>query len=159
MTKLTRLRAAVIAVLSGCAAIGVAATAVGAPGSGKPDSGTAYLAIVHQSGKTLYVSGYDFDKLFGQTGVSFVATAGPGKPGTVKVTGRKVTLYTSTGTLVGTGTATEVVTATSVTIKDGKLKLTHGTGGQAGHSLTATFTGSQDTKTGILTYHYKALYT
>ncbi len=152
--------AALMGVVAVCALIAVGAGAVGAgaTATGKGDTGVAYVSIVHQVGKTLYVAGYDFDKLFGQTGVTFVATVGSGKPGTFKVAGRKVTLYTPSGSLVGTGSATEVVTANSVTLTGGKLALTHGTSGQAGHSFTGTFTGTYDSKTLVYTYHVKGTY-
>jgi hypothetical protein len=56
-----------------------------------------------------------------------------------------------------TGTATSKLTPGAngaATITDGKLKASHGTGAQKGHSMTATFsgTGSLTTQTYKLTY-------
>jgi hypothetical protein len=58
--------------------------------------------------------------------------------GTITATAKKVTLWTSNGTLSGTGTATLHITnqpkAGDDTVTNGKIKLTHGTG--AGRPFT-----------------------
>jgi hypothetical protein len=122
----------------------------------KKDSGTAYASIVHTSGSTEYVAGYTFDKLFGRTATTYVTTLSPGTTGTVKVTAKRVTLYTATGTLWGTGVATENLATGAIT--GGKLILTHATGAQKGHTFKGTFTGSTDPKTGVFTFNYKGIY-
>ncbi len=82
-----------------------------------------------------------------------------GTGSTLKLTSKPVVLYTRTGSLTGTGSATLVVTGPSTaTVKDGKLILTKGAGGQKGHSFVGTFSGSGNPTTGIYTFHYKGTY-
>ena len=156
MTKGARSFATIASILT----IGLLAAFVagaGATTAGKKDSGTAYASVVHTSGTTEFVAGYTFDKLFGRTATTYVTSVRPaGTPGTVTVTARKVTLYTPTGSLVGTGSALDNGITGAIT--QGKLNLTKGTGAQKGHSFKGTFTGSYDAKSGIFTFNYKGLY-
>jgi hypothetical protein len=122
----------------------------------KKDSGTAYAAIVHTSGKTQYIAGYTVDKLFGRTATTYLTTVSTGSTGTLNVTAKRVTLYTPTGTLFGTATATENLATGALT--NGKLLLTHGTGAQKGHSFKGTFTGNGDIAKGLFTFNYKGIY-
>jgi hypothetical protein len=124
---------------------------------GKKDSGTAYVSIVHTVGSTEYAAGYTFDKLFGQTATTYVTSVRNGPAtGTVVVTVKRLTLYTSTGTLYGTGSAVENLATGDVT--DGKIDVTHGTGAQKGHTFIGTLTGSEDAKTAIFTFNYTGTY-
>jgi hypothetical protein len=126
----------------------------GAKTTAKKDSGTAYASIVHISGNNEYVAGYTFDKLFGRTATTYVTTASPGATGTIKVTGKRVTLYTAKGTLWGTGSATQNTATGAIT--GGKLNLNHGTGALKGHTFKGTFTGSF--ASGVYTFNYKGTY-
>jgi len=157
--KFQRTLAAGAGLLGATTAIAVGAPAIAATGNGRADSGTAYISIVHQQGSSLYAAGYNVDKLFGATAVTYVVAVGPSTPGTFKIKAKAVTLYTRDGALTGTGSATQFTTPSGAeTVRDGKLSLTHGTGGQAHHTVTATFSGTYDPKAGAYTFHYKGIY-
>jgi hypothetical protein len=144
--------------LVACALIAIGATPVNAKSAGRKDSGVAYVSIVRQAGGLEYAAGYGNDKLFGAIAVTYVVSIGPSGPGTFKINARKVTFYTSNGSLWGTGSATQTVTATSSNVTDGKVSLTHGGGAQAGHGFTGTFSGPFDTQTTVYTFHYTGTY-
>lgn len=66
------------------------------------------------------------------------------KPGTLELNAKQVRFLFSNGTLIGAATAKLTIAGTHgglATITNGKLTAAKGTGGQAGHSFTATFTG------------------
>jgi hypothetical protein len=128
----------------------------GAASTAKKDSGTSYAAIDRTVGKTEFVSGYTVDKLFGKIAATYVTTVNTGTNGTTTVTGKHVTLFTSKGSLSGTATAT--LNLATGAISNGKLVLTHGTGGLKGHSFKGTFTGTSQLGKGLITFHYKGLY-
>jgi hypothetical protein len=150
------------AVLASILAIGSIAAFAASAGAttktkGKKDSGTAYVSIVHTVGNTEYAAGYTFDKLFGQTATTYATSVRNGPAtGTVVVTVKRLTLYTSTGTLYGTGIATDNLVTGAIT--DGKIDVTHGTGAQKGHTFVGTLTGSEDLKTGVYTFNYTGTY-
>jgi hypothetical protein len=155
MTKGARSFAAIVSILT----IGLTAAFVagaGAKTTGKKDSGTSYAAIDRTVGKTEYVSGYTLDKLFGKIAATYVTTVTTGTNGTTTVTGKNVTLFTAKGSLTGTGTAT--LNLATGAISNGKLVLTHGTGGLKGHSFKGTFTGTSNLAKGTFTFHYKGTY-
>jgi hypothetical protein len=163
MFKQTRALSAIVGLICAVALLTVGATA--ATGKAKPkkkgkaDSGTSYVAITHTTGGFDYAAGNTTDKLFGATAVTYKLKAAPATPGTVAVTAKPVVLYTSTGTLVGTGSATLTVDSKgNATVTNGKLSLTRGTGALKGHSLVATFTGTGSAVTGLYTFHYKGTY-
>jgi hypothetical protein len=139
--------------------IGLIATLM-ASASAKPagikDHGTSYVSIVHQKGKILYAAGYVFDKHFGRVANTYVTTVTPGTTGTVIVTVIPVTLYTAKGSLFGTGKAVQNLATGAVT--NGKLNLTHGTGGLKGHSFRGTVAGAFDSTTGVYTFMYSGIY-
>jgi hypothetical protein len=154
MTKATRSFATIASILT----IGLLSAFVAGAGAKttakKKDSGTAYASIVHTAGSTEYVAGYTFDKLFGRTATTYVTSASAGAAGTVKVTARRVTLYTAKGSLWGTGSATQNLVTGAIT--NGKLNLIHGTGGLKGHTFKGTFTGNLTS--GVYTFNYKGTY-
>jgi hypothetical protein len=158
MGKFTRSLTMGAVFLAACAFVAISAAGVGAKSKSRADSGTAYISIVHQSGQLEYAAGYNVDKLFGATGVTYVVSVGVSKPGVYLIKAKTVTLYTADGALTGTGSATQTITPTAVTVTNGKLSLTHGSGGQKGHSMIATFTGTYDPKTSVYTFHYKGNY-
>jgi hypothetical protein len=157
MTK--RLFAALAATAVLTTSLVLTAGAVANKPAGKSDSGTAYFAITHTVGKTEYAAGQGTDKILGPAAATYKIAAGAGSaPGTVKVTVKPVTLYMSTGSLVGTSSATLTISSNGTeTITNGKLKLTKGFGSQKGHSLTATYTGSSLSATSFV-IHYKGTY-
>jgi hypothetical protein len=120
------------------------------------ETGTSYVSVVRQSGKTEYAAGYSFDSLRGQVGVTYLTTVTTGKTGTITVVGKRVTIWTPTGSLWGTGTATQNLATGAVT--NGKLKLTHGTGALKGHSFVGTFKGSFNATSRVFTFHYAGTY-
>lgn len=158
----SRAFSAITAVLCVLALAGTAATALAASTKtkGKTDSGTAYAATTHTAGGFSYLAGDNTDKVLGAGAVTFKVKTGTGsKPGTVSLNIKPVQVFTATGSLIGTGSSTlTVVSATSVTITNGKLDLTKGTGAQKGHTLVATFTGTGDPATGTYVFHYKGTY-
>jgi hypothetical protein len=130
------------------AAVGFAGSAIGAAGgAGRQTSGTAYVGQAPKPSSLVYDSGFNYDKVLGPGAVTFVIKALPGgTTGTIAVKAEVVTLWTPRGSLSGTGSAILTITNTpkpgDATLSNGKLLLNHGTGGFAGHSLTATFTGT-----------------
>jgi hypothetical protein len=137
-----------------------AAVAIGATSKGKADTATAYVAITHTVGKTQFAAGNVTDKVLGAGAITFKITVGVGtKPGTLKVIANPVTLFTKTGALSGTGTASITVNSNgSATFTGGKLKLTKGGGAQKGHSFIGTFTGTAASPTGPYVFHEKGTY-
>jgi Flp pilus assembly protein TadG len=156
MTVRTRAMLAAAGISAAGLAGGLAATAGAATTKAKKDTGTSYVAVVHQVGNTLDAAGYTFDKLRGQGAITYQLNATPGAKGTVKVQGKRVVMYTSTGTLYGTGSAVQNIATGQVSA--GKLALTHGTAAQKGHSFVGTFTGTYNRANGVYTFHYTGTY-
>ena len=144
----------------------VAAVAVIAAGTGgvaaattnlQHTHGVAWVGVTHTEGKDLYISGDFHDSLFGRGALVYLTrVSGSSKPGTFHVTALRVTLYTASGSLQGTGAADEVITSSSSTVKNGTFFLTKGTGAYKGHSLKGTFGGPQNK--GVWTFTYNAVY-
>jgi hypothetical protein len=162
MSKGARLLSAIVGLLAVIATVGFTAAAGSARthATGKSDSGTAWVAETQKPGNLLYTAGYDQDKVLGAGAILYEIKATPTKNGTIKVAAKTVTLYTATGSLTGTATAT--LTANTKTGKEsvtgGKLNLGKGAGSLKGHSLTATFTGTGSLKTLTFTFHYTGTY-
>jgi hypothetical protein len=132
-------------------------------GGGRQTSGTAYLAATPRTTKGLvYYAGFNSDKVLGRGAATYTIKPTTATSGTITATAKKVTLWTNTGTLSGTGTAMFHITnqpqTGDDTVTGGKIKLTQGTGGQVGHSLVATFTGTGNIVTGEYVFHYKGTY-
>jgi hypothetical protein len=148
---------ATLLVALGLTVVGVAT--VGAKSSGRTDRGAAYVAVTHQVGSTYYAAGNSTDKILGNGAVTYAIAAGTGtKPGTIKITANRVTLFSSTGSLFGTASGTETTSTSGAVTLTGKLNLTHGTGGQKGHSFIGTFTGTGKTALGPFVFHTKGTY-
>jgi hypothetical protein len=122
-------------------------------------SGVIYASANHVEGTDLYVSGDFKDKLLGRGAIVYIVQAESGPtPGSVLVTADKITIYTTKGSLTGTGQATQTYnTDGSATISDGTFKLTKGTGAYKGHKLKGTFTGTYGTDF-IFTFNYTGKY-
>ncbi len=143
----------------GCALLALAASALGAkPKKGKADSGTAYASITHVVGSIQIADGDYIDKILGDGVISYRIALLPGPNGTFHVSTKKVTLYTGTGSLSGTATATVALSGTTETITNGKLSLTKGAGSLKGHSFVGTFTGTGDLSKNLLVFHDKGTY-
>jgi hypothetical protein len=160
MTRRTRRSVgAVSGLLAAVAVIAVGAAAVGAKPAGKADSGTVYFATTYSAGGKTYAAGNSIDKLFGTGAVTYAIKTMTTTTGTVKITSDPVTLYFKDGTLTGKATGTLTVTSsTAATITNGKLNAAHGTGGQAGHSVTDTFSGTGNPTAGTYKITYKGTY-
>jgi hypothetical protein len=140
--------------------LALAFTGVGfAAGKAKQTSGVAYVSATHTEGKVLFVSGDFKDKLLGRGGIVYQTTVSqdPNATGTFLVTARKITIFTTKGTLSGTGKGKQTVAQDgSVNVSDGTFNLTKGTGRYKGHTMKGTFGGPQ--KDGVYTFTYKAKY-
>lgn len=161
----SRRRAGAVAGLTIMVAVASAtAGAIAASGGGsRQTSGTAYLGATPRTTKGLvYYAGFNSDKVLGPGATTYTIKPTSATSGSIIATAKKVTLWTQTGTLSGTGTATLHITnkpkTGDDTVAGGKIKLTHGTGGQTGHSLVGTFTGTGNIVTGQYVFHYKGTY-
>jgi len=125
---------------------------------GKKDKGVAYVSATHSEGKTLFVSGDFKDKLLGRGGIVYQTTISQGSsPGTFLVKAKKITIFTTKGTLSGKGQGTSVVAPDgSTTVHGGTFKLSKGTGAYKGHTLKGNFSGPL--KDGVYTFTYTATY-
>jgi hypothetical protein len=131
--------------------------AVGAT-KGKKTSGTAWAYVTHAEGKDLFVSGDFKDKLLGHGGIVYVTRVTSGAAqGTFHVNAKRITIYTTKGSLSGSGSATQTITSNSSTVSDGKFLLNKGTGAYKGHTFTGTFSGPQSSN-GEYTFTYKATF-
>jgi hypothetical protein len=152
-TRLLGLATALVALIS---ANPVAAAASARPRA-RADRGTAAVATTPRtSGATQYVAGFDSDAVLGQGAITYVITAIPtSAKGTFSLVAHHVVLYTGTGELTGTATATLTAGAGGhASITAGRLTLRTGSGSLAGHSLTARFSGTGQLGGGYtFTYH------
>lgn len=164
MSVLTRRWRVAIGVLAAaCAIVVVGATTVGAKSSGKPTSGTDWIAATPRSTNSLlYEAGQAKDKLLGDGAITYTIKPTVNPKGTITAKAIKVTWWTSTGSLSGTGSARVTITnkpkAGDSVVTNGTVSLKQGTGGQKGHSFTATFTGSGNANGALYTFHYKGTY-
>lgn len=123
---------------------------------GKQTSGTVWAYVTHAEGKNLFVSGDFKDKLLGHGGIVYITrvSSGPAQ-GVFHVNAKRITIYTTKGSISGTGSATQTITSTSSTVSDGKFLLNKGTGAYKGHTFQGTFSGTQSSN-GEYTFTYKA---
>ncbi len=157
--RIHRWRASAVAMLAALGLTVIGAATVGAKPSGRSDSGTAFVANTPKPGSLVYAAGFDQDKILGSGAILYAIKATTSAPGTIHVNAKSVTLFTANGSLKGTASATLTTTKSGVeTVSNGKLSLTTGTGGQTGHSLKATFTGTGSVATLTFTFHYKGTY-
>ncbi|MGH2867697.1 MAG: hypothetical protein ACRDNK_09035, partial [Solirubrobacteraceae bacterium] len=160
MNKSSRLAAALATTLVATALVASAAgaTKVGA-GAPQNDSGTTYASITHTRGHLEIAAGNNYDKVLGEGAVTYQLKLLPAGNGTIKVKVPKVVLFSTTGSIAGTASATVTVNGNKQTITNGKLNLTKGTGGLKGRQFTGTFTGSSDLSKNLITFKYKGLLT
>ena len=158
MRRFTRPLAAVLGLLGACGLIAVSAATVGAKSSGRPASSTAYVSITHTAGGYQYAAGNFTDKVIGNWAVIYKIKLCAGGNGTITVMVPSVTIYTATGSLSGTASATLSSTVTTQTISHGRLNLTKGTGGLTGHSFVGTFSGTGNLSTNQFVFHDMGTY-
>ncbi|MGB9185955.1 MAG: hypothetical protein WCB67_18020 [Solirubrobacteraceae bacterium] len=156
MSKNSRLAAAMASTLAVTALVAAPAVATKV-GSGAPqkDSGTTYASITHTRGNLQIAAGNNYDKVLGEGTVSYQLKLLPAGNGTVSVKVPKVVLYTTTGSLTGTASATVTASNSTQTITNGKLNLTKGAGSLKGRHFTGTFTGASDLAKNLITFKYK----
>lgn len=138
------------------AAVAVPGVAAAQPAKGT--SGVIYASANHAEGSDLYVSGDLHDRLLGRGAIVYIVQAEAGTtPGSVLVKADKITVFTTKGSLTGTGQATQTFNPDGTsTISDGTFKLTKGTGAYKGHQMSGTFTGSYTD--GVYTFNYVGKY-
>jgi hypothetical protein len=160
MFKSSRLVAVAATALAGTALIAstAGATKVGGPAPQK-DSGVSYASITHTKGSLQIAAGNNYDKVLGEGAITYQLKLLPNGNGTFSVKVPKVVLFTPTGSMSGTSSATVTITGTSETITNGKLNLTKGAGSLKGHKFTGTVTGSGDVSKNLIQFHYKGTLT
>jgi hypothetical protein len=149
-----------LAVLSIMALALAGATVAGAKSSrakAKATTGVAYASVTHAEGKDLYVSGDFVDKVLGHGGIVYVTNVTSGEQqGEYKVSAKRITIYTTKGSLTGKGAATQKINSDGTSdVTDGTFLLTKGTGKYKGKTFKGTFSGKQ-ASSGLYTFNYKA---
>jgi hypothetical protein len=163
MNRVNRVRAGVACVAIAAGAVGVGAASSGAASAAKHTSGKFYIAETPQKkAGILYLAGQGTDKALGSDAITFTIKPLPNSSGTITAKAISVTLWTKTGTLTGTGSATLTITnqpATGdATASNGTVSLTKGTGTLAGHAFNVKFTGPGNVSTGLYTFSYTGTY-
>jgi hypothetical protein len=155
MSKNSRLAAAMATAVAATALVAAPAGAAKV-GSGAPqkDSGTTYASITQTKNGLEIAAGNNYDKVLGEGAVTYQLKIVPTN-GTFKVQVPKVVLFTTTGSLTGTASASVTVSGNTQTITNGKLNLTKGAGSLKGRKLSGTFTGSSDLSKNLITFKYK----
>jgi len=144
-----RLAAVLIVALGASASL---ATAAG----GRADNGTVCAGVTNTD-SVVWVAGDIKDKILGRGAIVYQTAIRSDGAGSFKVTAKSVTAYYKSGTLSGTGYATQTVDAQgNSTVTNGHVKLTKGTGKLQGHSLVATFSGPMTN--GVYVFKYKGTY-
>jgi hypothetical protein len=155
MSKNSRLAVAMATTLAATALVvaPAGATKVGS-GAPKKDSGTVFASITHTKNGLDIAAGNNYDKVLGEGAVTYQLKI-VSSNGTTKVKVPKVVLFTPTGSLTGTASATVTSTASTQTITNGKLNLTKGSGSLKGAKFAGTFTGTADLAKNLIQFHYK----
>ncbi len=155
MSTNSRLAAAMATTLFATALVAAPAGATkGGSGATQKDSGTSYASITHTKNGLEIAAGNNYDKVLGEGAVTYQLKIVPSN-GTVKVKVPKVVLFTTTGSLTGTASATVAVSGNTQTITNGKLNLTKGAGSLKGRHFAGTFTGTSDLSKNLITFKYK----
>ena len=138
-------------------ALSVTGVAIGAT-KGKQTSGVAYAGVTHTEGQDVYVAGEFKDKLLGRGAIIYLTNVSSGQEqGTFNVSAKKITIYTTKGTLTGKGSGVQTIHDDgSSEVSDGKFNLTKGTGAYKGHTFKGTFSGPF--KDGVYKFSYKAVF-
>ena len=135
----------------------------GRPGrgaQGQDQRSEHHLRVDHpHAGGLEFAAGNYADKVFKTGAITYSLKLLPNTNGTITVKVPSVVLYTSTGSLSGTATATVTIANSKETITNGKLNLTKGTGALKGDSFKGTFTGTGDLTKNVLVFHTKGILT
>lgn len=123
----------------------------------KKTTGTVYASGTHVEGKDLYVSGDFKDSLLGRGAIVYVTQPNVSDDGSVHVVAREITIYTTKGSLRGSGEADQTFNADgSSDVTGGTFSLTKGTGAYKGHEFSGKFDGTFED--GVYTFKYKGIY-
>jgi hypothetical protein len=124
----------------------------------KQTSGVVYAGATHAEGQDLFLSGDFKDKLLGRGAIVYITqVTSAQQAGVYNVAAKSVTLYTTKGTLTGTGSAVQTIHDDGTSdVTNGKASFTKGTGAYKGHSLKVTFSGPF--KSGVYTFTYQGTY-
>jgi hypothetical protein len=149
-------RALFVLLVAALLAVSLSGVALAKPGKGT--SGVIYASANHTEGSDLYVSGDFNDTLLGRGAIVYVVQASSGpEPNSVLVKADKITVFTTRGSLTGTGQAIQTFNPDgSSTVSGGTFKLKKGTGDYKGHKLTGTFDGTFIN--GVYTFNYVGTY-
>ncbi|HET9103726.1 MAG TPA: hypothetical protein VFN55_10270 [Solirubrobacteraceae bacterium] len=161
MSKRTRLAATLATAVAVVALIttgALAASRTGAPTYTFQDSGTIFASINNANAKgTQFTSGNVFSRHFGHCAITYDLSLLPSNaPGTISVKATRVVLYTTRGSLSGTGTATLVIHGDTQQITKGTLSLDHGAGSMKGYTYDGTFTGLANLQTNKIRFDFNA---
>lgn len=154
MIKSPRVAVAMATALAGTALIAAPAIATSAP---KRDSGTTYASITHTRNGLEIAAGNNYDKVLGEGTISYQLKLIPNANGTIHVKVPKVVLFTTTGSITGTASATVTINGSAEQITNGKLALKNGKGALKGKQFSGTFTGSGDLSKNLIKFNYKGL--
>ncbi len=116
-----------------------------------------HSSITYSAGRYQYAAGNLSDKILGDGAITYKLKLAS-VSGQLTLTSKHVVLYTSRGSLTGTGSALVTVSGTTETITAGRLSLTNGAGSLRHHALVAKFTGSGDLTANSFTFNYKGRY-
>jgi hypothetical protein len=133
------------------------ATKVGGGPAPQRDSGTSYASITHTRHGLEYAAGNNYDKVLGEGAITYQLKLIPNSNGTIHVKVPKVVLFTTTGSLTGTASATVTINGSNEQITNGKLDLKKGNGTLKGKQFSGTFTGTGDLAKNLITFNYKGL--
>jgi hypothetical protein len=147
--------------------VALALTATGVASAAAPrhkakrTSGVIFASLTHSGAGGLFYADGDFkDKLLGRGAIIYRVRAGAGSQNSVTITSKRVTIYTTRGSLRGTGRAVQTSQGTgsdaTATVRDGKFSLTKGTGAYRGHTFKGTFSGHF--KDGVYKFTYNGVY-
>ena len=146
-------------VLAAVIGLGASSVALGATGGKtRKTTGVIHAGVTHTEGSDVYVAGDFKDKILGRGAIVYVTrvSAGP-EVGSFLVRARTITIYTTKGSLTGTGQATQTTAPDgTTTVTGGTFKLKHGTGRLKGRRLSGTFSGSL--ADGVYTFAYSGTY-
>jgi hypothetical protein len=154
----SRVATGVATILAGLTLVAGAAQAA-TPKVKTSDPSTTYASITHTGGGLQFAAGNYADKLFKTGAITYSLKLVPNTNGTITVKVPSVVLYTGTGSLSGTATATVTIQNSIETITNGKLNLTKGTGALKGDAFKGTFTGTGDLSKNLIVFHTKGILT
>ena len=136
--------------------LGISASVALGSSSKVPTTGTVYASANHAEGDDLYVSGDFKDSELGRGAIVYVTKVSSDGTGALLVKARRITIYTTKGSIRGKGQATQTYNPDgTATVSDGTFSLTRGKGAYKGKQFTGTFDGTYED--GVFKFDYKAV--